>query len=263
MKDYYAILGLDSDASTESVKLAYRRLAREAHPDRLGDKDSAAQALASSRMAELNEAYAVLSDSARRKEYDKEFRAWQAGEQVEAPLAPAPVAEPAVPAPPRARARPAADMHFSVVRQFSTQLQNELFSDKRTFRWRVQPLEGFDWAAQSSFLLASYYAALRGFATADPSAAHKFINYASLAIEGSRSMMKKNLYLFLMPFQRISEPDQVQALLRRFAGDGAQQRGVQALFVLLDVAHGRSLPCGPKIHDRRFDQLLAKLGLSK
>ncbi|MGH9816178.1 MAG: DnaJ domain-containing protein, partial [Candidatus Acidiferrales bacterium] len=145
MKDYYAILGLDSDASTESVKLAYRRLAREAHPDRLGDKDSAAQALASSRMAELNEAYAVLSDSARRKEYDKEFRAWQAGEQVEAPLAPAPVAEPAVPAPPRARARPAADMHFSVVRQFSTQLQNELFSDKRTFRWRVQPLEGFDW----------------------------------------------------------------------------------------------------------------------
>lgn len=266
MKDYYVILGLDSDASTESVKLAYRRLAREAHPDRLGDKDSAAQAQASSRMAELNEAYSVLSDSARRKEYDKEFRLWQAGEAAGTPAPPVPFTpgpESAMPAPARPRARAATDMHSSVVRQFSTQLQNELLSDKRTFRWRVQRLEGFDWAAQSSFLLANYYVALRGFATADPSAAHKFINYASLAIEGSRSMMKKNLYLFLMPFQRASEPDQVQALLRRFAGDGAQQRGVQALLVLLDVAHGRSLPCGPKIHDRRFDQLLAKLGLSK
>jgi hypothetical protein len=153
-------------------------------------------------------------------------------------------------------------MDISVVREFSTQLQNELLSDKRTFVWRVLRQEGFDWAAQSSFLLAGYYVALRSFGTADPSAAQKVINYATVAVEGSLSRLKKNFYLFLMPFQRISDPDQVQALLRRLAGDGIQP-GARAQMVLLDVAHGRSLPCGPRIEDKRFAQLLAKLGLNR
>lgn len=262
MKDLYAILGLDSDASSESIKLAYRRLAREAHPDRAGHLGAAAQAQASARMAELNEAYETLSDTRLRKEYDKDFRAWQAGE-VEAPAAPAPVPEPMVPAPPRARARPGTEVISSVVRQFSTQLQNELLSERHTFNWQDSRLEGFDWAMQAGFLLSNYHVALRGFATADPAAAQKFINYATLAMEGARGLLKKNVFLFLMPFQRVGDADQVQALCRRFAGEAAPQAGAQALVVLLDVAHGRSLPCGPHVQDRRFGQLLAKLGLGR
>ena len=41
MEDYYAILGLDQGASPESIKLAYRRLARESHPDRFVNSSEA------------------------------------------------------------------------------------------------------------------------------------------------------------------------------------------------------------------------------
>jgi hypothetical protein len=264
LKDYYSILGLDSDASSESVKLAYRRLAREAHPDRFGKHGSEAQAQASARMAELNEAYEVLSDARRRKEFDKEFRAWQAGEAPEAPAAPAPAPEPAMqtPAPVRPRARTTAVIS-SVVDQLSTQFLNELLSDRRIFSWKEKRLEGFDWALEAGFLLANYHIALRGFAAADPAAAQKFTNYATLAVEAARSMLKRNFFLFLMAFQRVADLDQVQALCRRFAGgDAVQQPGTRAMIFLLDT-HGHGLPCGPRIDDKRYNQLLAKLGLSR
>jgi DnaJ-class molecular chaperone len=64
-KDYYEILGVDSNASQQDIKDAYRQLAFQYHPDR--NKDDAA---ASDKMKELNESYAILSDPAKRREYD-------------------------------------------------------------------------------------------------------------------------------------------------------------------------------------------------
>jgi DnaJ-class molecular chaperone len=63
-KDYYSILGVDSDADRQEIKAAYRKLAFEYHPDR--NKDGAAAA----KMKEINESYAVLSDPDKRNRYD-------------------------------------------------------------------------------------------------------------------------------------------------------------------------------------------------
>ena len=64
-KDYYKILGVSRDASQEEIKKAYRRLALKYHPDRhKGDKE------AEERFKEINEAYAVLSDPEKRRQYD-------------------------------------------------------------------------------------------------------------------------------------------------------------------------------------------------
>ncbi|CAB5711180.1 Curved DNA-binding protein [Delftia tsuruhatensis] len=63
-KDYYRILGLDRGASTDEIKKAYRKLARKYHPDVSKEAD------ASQRMAEVNEANAVLSDPEKRAAYD-------------------------------------------------------------------------------------------------------------------------------------------------------------------------------------------------
>jgi molecular chaperone DnaJ len=66
MKDYYAILGVSREATQEEIKQAYRRLAREYHPDRHpGDK------AIEERFKEINEAYAVLSDPEKRARYDR------------------------------------------------------------------------------------------------------------------------------------------------------------------------------------------------
>ncbi|MCT9809569.1 DnaJ domain-containing protein [Acidovorax sp. Be4] len=64
-KDYYKILGVAKDASAQDIKKAYRRLARKHHPDLSQDKDAA------KRMAEINEANAVLSDPEKRAAYDQ------------------------------------------------------------------------------------------------------------------------------------------------------------------------------------------------
>lgn len=63
--DYYATLGLPPQAEPRQVKEAYRRLAFEHHPDRNRDTPSAADT-----MKRINEAYAVLSHPAKRREYD-------------------------------------------------------------------------------------------------------------------------------------------------------------------------------------------------
>jgi molecular chaperone DnaJ len=65
-KDYYATLGVAKDATAAEIKKAYRRLAREHHPDAKPD-DSRAEA----RFKEIGEAYAVVGDAATRKEYDE------------------------------------------------------------------------------------------------------------------------------------------------------------------------------------------------
>ena len=66
-KDYYKVLGIDKSASEEDVKKAYRKLAREHHPDVVSEKDKEA---AEKRFKEINEAYRVLSDAEKRKMYD-------------------------------------------------------------------------------------------------------------------------------------------------------------------------------------------------
>ncbi len=66
-KDYYQVLGVSKDASVDQVKKAYRKLARDNHPDsKPGDST------AEERFKSISEAYSVLSNAAKRKEYDEQ-----------------------------------------------------------------------------------------------------------------------------------------------------------------------------------------------
>jgi curved DNA-binding protein len=63
--DYYEVLGVKKDSSAQDIKKAYRKLAMKYHPDRnKGDKD------AEEKFKKISEAYAVLSDPEKRKQYD-------------------------------------------------------------------------------------------------------------------------------------------------------------------------------------------------
>lgn len=66
-RDYYEVLGVSKDATEEDLKKAYRKLAKQYHPD--VNKDNSKQAEAN--FKEVNEAYEVLSDSQKRGAYDK------------------------------------------------------------------------------------------------------------------------------------------------------------------------------------------------
>ncbi len=64
-KDYYKILGVAKDASADEIKKAFRRLAIKYHPDKNKGDEAAAE-----RFKEINEAYAVLSNPEKRRQYD-------------------------------------------------------------------------------------------------------------------------------------------------------------------------------------------------
>ena len=84
-KDYYATLGVTKTSTEKEIKQAFRKLARKHHPDvNPGDKR------AESRFKEINEAYEVLGDPAKRKKYDELGANWRAYEQAEAQGGPNP-----------------------------------------------------------------------------------------------------------------------------------------------------------------------------
>ena len=67
-RDYYQVLGLSKSASADDIKKAYRRLARQVHPDlHSGSKKSEME----KKFKELNSAHEVLSDPDKRKKYDQ------------------------------------------------------------------------------------------------------------------------------------------------------------------------------------------------
>ena len=78
MADYYRTLGVSKTSSGTEIKRAYRKLAREHHPD-LNPGDARAEA----KFKEINEAYEVLSDSEKRKKYDKYGDNWRHAEEFE------------------------------------------------------------------------------------------------------------------------------------------------------------------------------------
>ena len=70
-KDYYKILGISSSADNAEIKRAYREMSMKWHPDRNPGIDVTAT------MQDINEAYAILKDAAKRLRYDEEYRCFR------------------------------------------------------------------------------------------------------------------------------------------------------------------------------------------
>ena len=78
-RDYYAILGVSRDAKPEDIRKAYRKLAKEYHPD--VNKAAGAE----DKYKEINEAYEVLKDPAKREKYDRLGANWKNGQDFTPP----------------------------------------------------------------------------------------------------------------------------------------------------------------------------------
>ena len=79
-RDYYETLGVSKTATSDDIRKAFRKLARQFHPDVAKDKKTAEE-----KFKQINEAYEVLSDSAKRAKYDQLGAGWQQYEQAGSP----------------------------------------------------------------------------------------------------------------------------------------------------------------------------------
>jgi curved DNA-binding protein len=79
-KDYYEILGVPRTASGDEIKKAFRKLARQYHPDVAKNKKEAEE-----KFKEVNEAYEVLGDAEKRKRYDELGANWKTGQEFRPP----------------------------------------------------------------------------------------------------------------------------------------------------------------------------------
>src|SRR5260221_7241210 len=79
-KDYYESLGVPRNASDADIKKAFRKLARQYHPDVAKDKKKSEE-----KFKEINEAYEVLGDPDKRKKFDALGANWKSGAQFRTP----------------------------------------------------------------------------------------------------------------------------------------------------------------------------------
>jgi DnaJ domain len=257
--DYYSILGLDPGASRESIKVAYRRLARETHPDRKTQISERDKSAFSAQMAELNEAYAVLSDAKRRREYDDKVRiqgilSSNASAHVDSRTGSG--QRPA----PRVAVRPRHDVDPAVVKEFSNHLRASFVSDRENFSWKQTEAEGFDWALQAVFWSSHYLVAARGSATINSAIAKKLINYSEIVMARCNRPVRKSHFLFLFPFQQLTEWELVSAQCQRFTSKENRPRfAAPTGIILLDMQHGRTLRFSNQIQEKRFAQLLQRV----
>jgi curved DNA-binding protein CbpA len=264
LEDYYAILGLDHGASQESIKLAYRRLARENHPDRNFDSTDAEKSDFSLHMAHLNGAYAVLSDPARRREYDEKLRIMDTLYGNTASRATATVAgsKPATRSNTSHRVQPSSETELTLVREFSQQLRSYLLANRKGYSWEEITLKGFDWGLEYVSWTSHYCVAGRGFDVLDPAAAKKFANYSEVAVSGCNRPLRKSHFLFLLPFQKLSKWESVSVEFNRLFS--TENRGskpsVPVEIVLFDSRRGRTMRVGNQQKEKHFEELLSCLG---
>lgn len=76
-RDYYETLGVPKTATADDIRKAFRKLARQWHPDVAKDKKNAEE-----KFKQINEAYEILSDTAKREKYDRLGAGWQQYEQA-------------------------------------------------------------------------------------------------------------------------------------------------------------------------------------
>jgi DnaJ-domain-containing protein 1 len=264
VEDYYSVLGLDAGASPDSIRIAYRRLARETHPDRFASSSDSEKSEVAVRMVRLNEAYAVLSDAKRRREYDESLRV----QKILTPRSSSTTGDSksemrsSSTGTQKVRSRPRTGDDAAVVSQFSSHLREGLLSHEKTFSWKKMEAEGFDWGLEASFWSSHYCVALRGFAEVNADSMKKFINYAQILIAKCNRHLKKSYFLFLIPFQRLTEWDSVSVQCQRFVTDDGKKgfSPAPAGILLLDMQHSRTLRFGHKVSDKRFQQLLERVG---
>jgi curved DNA-binding protein CbpA len=262
LSDHYATLGLTPGASPQAIKTAYRNLAREKHPDHQVNSTEAEKTSFSVEMARLNEAYAVLSDATKRREYDETLRVQELLATKATQTSSTKRTRVTRTASSPRRTSPNSEVTKTLIHEVSNHILSSLTDKKTGFSWKQAKLEGFDWAIFSEGWLSSYCVALRGFDLLDLPTIKRLISYAEIAVAQNKSRIRTSNFVFLVPFQQPADWEAVSNECRRVFGgkDHASLSGAHVVLVLLELQHGKTLRFGLNVREKRVEELLHLVG---
>ena len=221
-------------------------------------------------MADLNEAYSVLSDAAQRREYNERLRLLglitgtrtktsataTATVEVTATHQTVTGTVTATKTGHAGRVSSAAKTDENFVAQLSDFLWNKILAAGGEFSWKETVFEGFDRGVEATSWSECYCVALRGFATLDAATVKKFLNYASFAVAHHKRQLRTTHFAFLLVFQRAHEWESVANQCQAFAPQASSN------IVLVDMRRGQIRRFGAPFHSKRFEQLVQSLRIS-
>ena len=247
------------------MKIAFRRLARQTHPDFQTGSSEKEQSLRSRQMSKLNEAYSVLHDVERRRQYDEQLRLQdllQTKETVSTVSASRTSATATATAR-RTVTRSSLDANRNVIKGFTDQLRAGFFSKESKFSWKQQELEGFDWAFEASTWTSTFWVAVRAYDPANAAAVKSFLGYSDVAIARHRNRLRRGHFLFVLPFQRLIEWDTIAVKCREFVSSETRKESARTPIgiILLDLQHARALRfADSKSQGKQFRELIEWVG---
>lgn len=280
LKDYYFLLGVSRAASLEEIKVAYRKLTAEFHPDKAAAQGPEAQAQAAQKMLELNEAMTILTNPDRRAEYDEiieliperspEARAGvkrpaRAPSTDEPEAAPEPEEEKPVAKPPP----PSAASQEQTAAGRNLALEERVRSLKKALkglplRWKESKPKGWEWALTAGDMRRSVLVVYRHQESLSLLSAGRLRSELEALVEERRRAWRLTSIIALVSYDRLMD---AQAVAKKLQALGRSPRGwlknVYPGLVLYDGQTNRAALFGPTVPDpevKRVVQVLRSLG---
>ena len=244
---YYRVLGLPRGAPEAEIKAAYRRLALLFHPDKVAALGLGALESANARMAELNEAFAVLSDPARRRHCDDSNREPISGKAK----------------PPGAGVSPKAPVPLEPL-PFSAERLQRLSEALASLpaQWAGLNLHGWPWALETNELRWSLLVAYRHLPTLGVPAVRSLRESLEELLLNRKRTLRPSVVITLVSYDRMAGSQEVMKRLHEFVSQPrAWQRRVVPLLILYESRTHRSMLLGLVPDDPHVEHIL-RLALS-
>ena len=219
-KTFYEILSVSMSATVEDIRKAYHKRANECHPDRVRNLDPEIQALAEAKMIQINEAYQVLTDQARRSEYDQWLLA-----NTDIKISADGTIQREEDKPPEPGL--STEELIAKLEQAINYIKNQILAIDPTIRWKEISQEGFDVVLEGMRRIERFYIYINTVDVLRGVDCENLIANSEHIVAEKRFLLHKKFSLFLVVYLEDEDDDKIRADIRNFNHLALQKTGAR------------------------------------